>query len=152
MPRTSLVLFSTLLCVGSPASAADVRSDRLLGVAEVRAALSGRVIAYAAEGWADAGVQEEFQENGIWKGIYYSRGPIGFSGRWTVIGNQLCVTPDQRSIIVDRSLSRKAKRVLCGNESGPGRPICRDQLILITRLAVEVALCNLPILRHQGAE
>ncbi|MBO9622665.1 MAG: hypothetical protein J7500_08125 [Sphingomonas sp.] len=94
----SLVLVSTLLCVSAQADSADVQ-DRLLGAAEIRAALSGKVIAYGPKGWADAGIHEEFQEKGIWKGIYYSFGPIPFSGRWSVVGNQLCVSPDRRAIV-----------------------------------------------------
>lgn len=118
MSHKSLVLISTLLCVSAPASSGSVRQDHLRGVTEIRAALVGKAIAYAPEGWADAGIHEEFHESGIWKGIYYSRGPVGFSGRWTVVGNQLCVTPDRRTIVARWFEGNRCRSIWRGSKSG----------------------------------
>jgi hypothetical protein len=116
--RKSLVLVSTLLCVSAPANSGIVRQDRLLGVAEIRAALSGKAIACAPEGWADAGIHEEFHESGIWKGIYYSRGPVGFSGRWSVVGNQLCVAPNRGTIVARWFEGNRCRSIWRGSKSG----------------------------------
>jgi hypothetical protein len=68
-----------------------------LGSAEIRHSLVGKLIAYSPPGWADAGVSEEFHEGGKWRGLYLSRGPVDFSGRWSVEANQLCVVADRGS-------------------------------------------------------
>lgn len=114
----SLALVSTLLCASAPANSGAVRQDRLIGVTEIRAALSGKAIAYAPEGWADAGIHEEFHESGIWKGIYYSRGPGRFSGRWTVVGDRLCVTPDRRTIVARWFEGNRCRSIWRGSKSG----------------------------------
>jgi hypothetical protein len=64
---------------------------RQLDEAEIRAVFAGKSISYEKPGTADAGVHEEFHEDGSWRGIRYSRGPISFSGRWYLDRSRLCV-------------------------------------------------------------
>lgn len=64
---------------------------RALKSAEIRVALTGKLVSYSPSGWADADVHEEYHQGGRWRGIQYSRGPLPFAGRWEVQGDELCV-------------------------------------------------------------
>ncbi|MBB3472951.1 hypothetical protein FHY03_001218 [Sphingomonas sp. BK345] len=66
---------------------------------EVTKAFTGFSISYAPSGWADAGIHEEYHKGGIWRGFYYSRGPVPFAGKWRVSKGQLCVSPDTSAIV-----------------------------------------------------
>lgn len=84
-------LFVVALAAAVPAQAQMVR----LGDADIRTALAGNLISYSPPGWFDAGAHEEFHRDGTWRGIRYSRGPIGFSGVWAIKDDQLCVSQIQ---------------------------------------------------------
>lgn len=66
---------------------------------EITKAFTGFSISYSPSGSADAGVHEEYHEGGIWRGFYYSRGPVPFAGRWRVSKGQLCVSPDTSALV-----------------------------------------------------
>jgi hypothetical protein len=97
LSKVWLVLAIGSLGVATPAICQSAPATELLGSAEIRHSLVGKLIAYSPPGWADAGVSEEFHEDGKWRGIRYSRGPVDFSGRWSVEANQLCVVADKGS-------------------------------------------------------
>ena len=92
-----LALAMGILGVATPALCQDAPATQLLGSAEIRQSFTGKYIFYSPPGWADAGVHEEFHQDGKWRGIRYSRGPVEFSGRWSVEANKLCVLPDRAS-------------------------------------------------------
>lgn len=69
-----------------------------LKASELRDALVGKLISYNPPGWADIGVHEEFHPDGSWRGILYGRGPIPFTGRWAIQGDQMCVTADSGTV------------------------------------------------------
>ena len=84
-----------VLMTGSPASG---RSDAIpLDGAAIRQAMIGKAVRYSPPGSADAGVREEFHADGTWRGVRLGRGPIPFSGRWTIAKGSLCVTADRGS-------------------------------------------------------
>lgn len=74
---------------GSTAQLRQLKSD------EIVTALRDHYVAYAPANAFDAGVHEEFHRNGRWQGLRYSRGPIGFAGRWKVERDELCIRSDQ---------------------------------------------------------
>ena len=98
LSKAWLALAIGTLVVATPAFCQSAPATELLGSAEIRHSLIGKLIFYSPPGWADAGIHEEFHEDGKWRGIYYSRGPVDFSGRWSVEANQLCVVADRGSI------------------------------------------------------
>jgi hypothetical protein len=104
------VLIFASLCMVAPA-ACEATQEGPLGEPGIRRALVGKVIAYAPPGWADAGIREEFRKDRSWKGIYFSRGPVPFSGRWIVAGNRLCVTPDPGTVVARWFEGRRCRRV-----------------------------------------
>ena len=67
---------------------------RRLDAGEIRSALLGRRISYNPPGWADTGMNEEYREDGAWRGIHLGRGPDNFSGRWRIANDRLCTTPE----------------------------------------------------------
>jgi len=86
-----IVLFAT------PAFCQDVPGKELLGSAEIRHSLVGKLISYFPFDLMDADVQEAFRKDGAWGGVVRGRGPIPFSGSWSVEANQLCVVADKGS-------------------------------------------------------
>ena len=62
---------------------------------EITSALRGRIVSYSPPGWSDAGVQEEYDEDGGWTGMRFGRGPFPFSGSWTIRKDQLCVRAEK---------------------------------------------------------
>lgn len=79
--------------------------------AEIRKALTGKLVSYSPPGWADAGVHEEYHSNGTWRGIRYGRGPIPFSGRWSIRNDQLCVQADKETIAVRFPSGQRCRHV-----------------------------------------
>ena len=96
--RHAFIPIAALLST-APAGAGLADEARRLSGGEVRRALTGKLIAYSPPGWADAGVHEEFHPDGSWRGLGYSRGPVPFSGGWSIRGDQLCVRPAPRSMV-----------------------------------------------------
>jgi hypothetical protein len=93
------ILVATLLS-GLSANAGSAAERSLpLSAPEIQTALIDKMITYSPPGWADAGMSEVFHLGGTWTGIYYSRGPIDFSGRWIIEDNEICVTPDAEAIV-----------------------------------------------------
>ena len=114
----SLGLIGILICIGPTAVFASASQDQQLNSGDIRIALVGKLVAYAPAGWADAGIHEEFHEGGQWKGIYYSRGPIPFSGRWAIQNNQLCVVPDRDAVVAAWFDGRRCRNVWRVGETG----------------------------------
>ena len=106
------------LAVTLPAFGWNAAQKKLLDPSEIRITLTGKLVSYSPPGWADAGLHEEFHEAGVWKGVYYSRGPIGFSGRWEVQKNQLCVLPDRGTIVAAWFAGQRCRNVWRIEESG----------------------------------
>jgi hypothetical protein len=90
---------ATLLSGISANACSAAEPSRPLSAPEIRTALTDKIISYSPPGWADAGISEVFHSDGTWTGIYYSRGPIGFSGRWIIENNEICVTPEPTAIV-----------------------------------------------------
>lgn len=82
-----------------PVFAVNADPTKRLNGHEIRTALTGNFISYYPAGMADAGIHEEFHEGGFWRGKYYSRGPMGFTGHWMTRNGQLCVSPDKGTIV-----------------------------------------------------
>ncbi len=93
-----LALAIGTLGVATPAFCQNAPATEPLGSAEIRHSLIGKWLYYSPPGSADAGVGEEFHEDGKWRGTASSRGPVDFSGRWSVEANQLCVVADRGSV------------------------------------------------------
>ena len=83
----------------APGSGASAEERTPLRGVEIAKTLTGNLVSYSPAGWADAGIHEEFHEGGIWRGIYYSRGPVEFTGHWRVRNALLCVSPDKGTIV-----------------------------------------------------
>ena len=69
--------------------------QKLTEGATVRALLSDKLVGYSLPGWTDTEIWEGFQANGVWTGTHLSRGPVNFSGRWSIEGNRVCVIADE---------------------------------------------------------
>lgn len=96
---TTHILVATLLSGTLATLCGAAERSRSLSSPEIRTALTDKIISYSPPGWADADISEVFYSDGKWIGTYYSRGPIGFSGRWIIEGNAICVTPDANAIV-----------------------------------------------------
>jgi hypothetical protein len=96
---TTHILVATLLSGISANACSAAERSRSLSAPEIRTALIDKMITYSPPGWADAGISEVFHSDGTWTGIYHSRGPIGFAGRWIIEDNEICVTPDAKAIV-----------------------------------------------------
>jgi len=83
------------LGVATPAFCQSAPATELLGSAAIRRSLVGKLI--SSPGWADSGIQEAFRKDGAWGGVARMRGPVVFSGRWSVEANLLCVVADKGS-------------------------------------------------------
>jgi hypothetical protein len=114
----AFMLIGASLCAGPTALCARASQNRQLGGGDIRIALFGKLIAYEPAGSADAGIHEEFRKGGLWQGIYYSRGPVRFSGRWMVQGDQLCVLPDRRAIVALWFDGRRCRSVWRAGKTG----------------------------------
>jgi len=87
----SLGLATSSLASKAPEASSPLKSD------EIRKVLVGKLITYEPPGSADMGIHEEFHPDGIWRGILYGRGPIPFSGKWSIEADQICVAADRRT-------------------------------------------------------
>jgi hypothetical protein len=83
-----------------------------LSSAEIRHSLIGKQASYSPPGWADAGIVEAFHEDGKWLGTYISRGPVSFSGRWSVEDDQICVVADRGSVAQKWHARKYCRQVL----------------------------------------
>lgn len=72
---------------------------KVLNNQAIRGALTGNLISYSPAGWLDAGIHEEFHKNGLWRGTYYSRGPVRFDGQWAIKAGRLCVSPSSGTFV-----------------------------------------------------
>ena len=84
------MIWQVLLMVAWSAGPEASAEQRRLSGREISHSLVGKHVTYGLPG-AVAGVHEEFDRGGIWQGLRYIRGPVGFSGRWKVEGDRLCV-------------------------------------------------------------
>ena len=98
LSRALLALAIGTLGFATPAFCQNAPATKLLSSAEIRHSLIGKSIFYSAPGGGEGGVSEEFHEDGKWRGNYLGRGPVDFSGRWSVEVNQLCVVADRGSL------------------------------------------------------
>lgn len=96
---TKWIVLLVLCSATGPGLGASAGQRTPLNGSEIEKALTGNLVSYSPAGWADAGVHEEFHEGGVWKGVYYSRGPIGFTGHWAIRNAELCVSPDKGTIV-----------------------------------------------------
>jgi hypothetical protein len=97
---TSVIILAILASsVGTPATAQPSAPKKLADATAISPALIDKYVSYSLPGWADAGLVEGFHADGRWDGTYLSRGPIGFSGRWKIVGDSACVTPDPETIV-----------------------------------------------------
>ena len=94
-----LTLILAAASTGNLAQAQISVQQVLTDASEIHTALSGKLVYYSPAGLADAGIAEEFHADGSWRGTYYSRGPIGFSGRWKTESGRVCVLPDAETIV-----------------------------------------------------
>ena len=103
------------IALSALASAPMLAGDKVhpvsLSPAEIREALTGKLVSYSPAGLADAGVHEEYHRNGLWRGKIYGRGPSPFSGQWSIRGNQLCVQADQGAIIRRLAAGKRCRQV-----------------------------------------
>jgi hypothetical protein len=90
MTWTPLLIAAALAGFGAGAGA-DATNLRQLTSSEISLALRGHLVAYSPPHFFDAGIHEEFHQDGRWAGTRYSRGPVPFAGRWRVEKNELCV-------------------------------------------------------------
>ncbi|MEG3143345.1 hypothetical protein U1839_01645 [Sphingomonas sp. RT2P30] len=97
MMRLAAWSILVILSLGGAVTSVAARppeEERALTSREVRTALVGKLIMYTPAGTADMGVHEEFHPDGLWRGALYGRGPIPFSGRWSIERDQICVAAD----------------------------------------------------------
>lgn len=89
------ILAAVPLSIATPSVDAHA-AERLLPLrsGEIEKALVGKLILYNPD-MMDAGIHEEFHPGGVWRGILYGRGPISFSGRWSIVGDRICVQADK---------------------------------------------------------
>lgn len=81
--------------VTEPALAQLPAAQQMTEGATVRALLSDKLVGYSLPGWADTEIWERFQSDGSWTGTHLGRGPVNFSGRWSIEGNRVCVIADK---------------------------------------------------------
>ena len=81
--------------VTEPALAQPPAPQQLTEGATVRALLSDKLVGYSLPGRADTKIWERFHANGVWTGTHLGRGPVDFSGRWSIEGNRVCVLADE---------------------------------------------------------
>jgi len=86
-----------ILGIATPAFSQGAPTTLPLSSVEIRHSLIGKLIDYSPPGWADADVSEQFHEDGKWQGAALSRGPIPFSGRWSIEADKLCVVSNRGS-------------------------------------------------------
>ena len=85
---------------------------------EISKALVGKRISYVPPGWTDAGLEEEFHPDGIWRGLLYDRVPIPFSGRWSIDDGKMCVTADRGNFAERWHTGRHCRLVWKNRTSG----------------------------------
>ena len=90
-----VLIAAALAGFGSATGPTNVTQLRQLSSREIASAYRGNLVAYSPPNAFDAGVHEEFHEDGLWRGLRYSRGPVPFAGRWKVEKDQLCVRSEQ---------------------------------------------------------
>jgi hypothetical protein len=113
----ALHILVAILLGGLSANACNAAErSRSLSAPEIQTALIDKIITYSPPGRADAGISEVFHSDGTWTGIYYSRGPIGFSGRWIIEDNEICVTPDAKAIVSKWFLGSRCRTVWRGTD------------------------------------
>ena len=108
------ILVATLLSGISANACSAAERSQSLSAPEIQTALIDKVISYSPPGWADAGISEVFHSDGTWTGIYFSRGPIFFSGRWIIQRNEICVTPDAKAFVSKWFLGSRCRTVWRG--------------------------------------
>jgi hypothetical protein len=96
-PGVSLVLVIASICTADVPVQAEVRNGTSLKASEITKALVGKRISYNPPGWVDSAISEEFHNDGVWSGKLHGRGPVPFSGRWSISDNQICVAADKGS-------------------------------------------------------
>src|SRR4051812_34013041 len=90
----SLLAVVSIGLATSPAASKAPEGSSPLKSDEIRKELVGKLITYAPPGSAGMGIHEEFHPDGIWRGTLYGRGPIPFSGKWSIASDQICVVAD----------------------------------------------------------
>jgi hypothetical protein len=118
LSKAWLALAIGILGVATPAFCQSAPAKILLGSAEIKQSLTGKLISYSPPGWADAGAHEEFHKDGSWGGLRYSRGPDKFSGRWSVEANQLCVVADKGSSVEKQHPGKYCRQVWKNTSTG----------------------------------
>lgn len=96
---TNHIMVAMLLCGTSSETCSAGEKSASLGAPAMPTVLFDRAIFYSPPGWFDAGIKEDFHSDGTWTGIYFSRGPVGFAGRWIIKNSKICVTPDAKTIV-----------------------------------------------------
>lgn len=94
----------------------DQTSLQQLHEVEIRQALSGKFVSYDP-GCCDNRMHEEFHADGKWRGILYGRGPMPFTGRWTIDHDQLCTIADPGSLAESWHEGEYCRDVMRNNES-----------------------------------
>ena len=85
---------------------------------EISKALVGKEIGYNPPGWADTAIAEEFYPDGKWGGMLAGRGPVHFSGRWSIDGGKMCVMADRGTIAERWHPGRYCRQVWRDRASG----------------------------------
>jgi hypothetical protein len=93
--RTSLIFGAILLSAIGFSAWAEPPESTSLEADEIQRAFVGKRIRYNPPGWADTTISEWFYPDGRWGGILSGRGPIRFSGQWSIRGDKICVTADE---------------------------------------------------------
>jgi hypothetical protein len=108
-----------VLCLATaPVLGASSEQRTPLNDTDIGEALTGNLVSYSPPGWADAGIHEEFHEGGVWRGIYYSRGPRPFTGHWAIRNAQLCVSPDKGAIVAQWFIGDRCRTVWRDRRTG----------------------------------
>lgn len=74
-----------------PARLVQLRTD------DLRETLVGKHVSYNPPRSFDMAISEEFLPDGRWGGIKYGRGPLPFSGRWSIRRSRICVVAEPKT-------------------------------------------------------
>ena len=144
--RTATRMAALLMVVTTaPSGAAEPREASVpLRSAEIRSALEGKLVYHDPPGGTDMDIYEEFHTGGAWGGVLMGRGPVRFSGSWTVRHSRLCVTADRGNFAEHWHIGQYCRTVWRNRRTGvlamdylgdlPGSPIIGRQTVTLREL------------------
>jgi hypothetical protein len=118
LPYRLLLVLTAMAMISASSNSTAAPAADFLSDAEIQEQFAGSIISYSPPGWADSAIQEVFYRDGTWGGLLYGRGPIGFSGKWAIQDNQICVTPDAKGIVENWFVGTRCRMV---GRSLPGK-------------------------------